>query len=149
MRANGFWQRGEFRLVRFSRYDNSRAVREWLPPTAGCGIWAWAVTLRDLPEFHHTYRDMPRQIVRPRRDARAWAIRWTELDAYICGRSASTPSYTEFDAFAHLIQIASRMQPCRCGCAMMDGPFRYVENPWAIYVEGPMRRRRRLPTQNR
>ncbi|MBI2482831.1 hypothetical protein HYV74_01475 [Candidatus Uhrbacteria bacterium] len=148
MRANGFWQRGEFRLVRLSRYDNSRAMREWFPPTAGRGIWAWAVKLCDLPEFHHIYRDQSRQIVHPRRDARAWAIRWTELDAYVCGLSEHHPECAEFDPSLHHVQIVDRMQPCWCGCDRTDGPFRYVTNSWAIYVEGPMRRRRCLPTHH-
>lgn len=145
-RTNGFWKRGDFRLVRFADYDNSAARRVWLPPGAGKGAWAWAIAVADLETFHEIYRDRRRQTLHPQRDARAWTVEWHSLDSYIRG-GATPPSFEEFDPSNHVAHVTSRLRRCWCDCGRVESFGSWVEIEWAVYVEGPMSHRRTHPVR--
>lgn len=141
MRPNGFWNRGTFRLVRDTAYGNERCVRVWTPPDADKGVWVWALSLSDLAEFYEVYGDRRLQTVTPRRDARAWAIAFGALDAYVCGRTDQPPTFEAFDPQRHLVRRELRWARDPFG-SFLGHQNTWFEIPWAVFVEGPMRRRR-------
>ena len=141
-RQNGFWKSG-FRLVRNRQYNNERAERKWQPPDSRKVTWCWGIAMASLDTFYDTYGDQSHEVLQPCRDARVWAVRWDELDAYICGRSDLPPMFEEFDSSLHLVVKTSRLARDIFGCVRDGNYYSYFETPFAVCVEGRIRSRHR------
>lgn len=135
-RSQGFWSRGDFRLVRIADYDNSRAIRTWAPEDAQV-TWAWAVRNADLPTFNSEYRDRLREVVQPELNARVWAVPWHALNYYVCSSLGAAPEAVDFDPAQHCVRVELRPLLCHCGCGEPQGwSVPWIDNKFAVCFEG-------------